>query len=111
MRHGSLRQAAKQAPPRLRIIQTSEHRTQTVHFVKISCSRAALNPIMPVGMAPPEDPQKTTDEAQGMPAGRRNCAPASDPMICDRCGKAEMYRMHAVWRCPECGFKTDCCGW
>ena len=23
----------------------------------------------------------------------------------------EMYRMHAVWRCPECGFKTDCCGW
>jgi ribosomal protein L37AE/L43A len=32
-------------------------------------------------------------------------------MICERCGKAEMYRMHAVWRCPECGFKTDCCGW
>ena len=35
----------------------------------------------------------------------------SDRMICERCGKAEMYRMHAVWRCPECGFKTDCCGW
>jgi len=34
-----------------------------------------------------------------------------DKMICERCGKAEMYRMHAVWRCPECGFKTDCCGW
>ena len=34
-----------------------------------------------------------------------------DRMICERCGKAEMYRMHAVWRCPECGFKTDCCGW
>ena len=31
--------------------------------------------------------------------------------VCERCGKAEMYRMHAVWRCPECGFKTDCCGW
>src|SRR6476659_10414600 len=30
--------------------------------------------------------------------------------LCDRCG-AEMYRMHAVWRCPGCGFKTDCCGW
>jgi hypothetical protein len=29
---------------------------------------------------------------------------------CDRCG-AEMFRMHAVWRCPRCGFKTDCCGW
>jgi hypothetical protein len=24
---------------------------------------------------------------------------------------AEMYRMHAVWRCPGCGFKTDCGGW
>jgi DNA-directed RNA polymerase subunit RPC12/RpoP len=30
--------------------------------------------------------------------------------LCERCG-AEMYRMHAVWRCPDCGFKTDCCGW
>jgi len=34
-----------------------------------------------------------------------------DAMICERCGKAEMYRMHAVWRCPACGYKTDCCGW
>ncbi len=34
-----------------------------------------------------------------------------ESMICERCGKAEMYRMHAVWRCPKCGFKTDCCGW
>ena len=34
-----------------------------------------------------------------------------EAMICERCGKAEMYRMHAVWRCPACGFKTDCCGW
>jgi hypothetical protein len=31
-------------------------------------------------------------------------------MLCDRCG-AEVYRMHAVWRCPVCGFKSDCCGW
>jgi hypothetical protein len=37
--------------------------------------------------------------------------PSDDRMICERCGKAEMYRMHAVWRCPECGYKTDCCGW
>jgi hypothetical protein len=37
--------------------------------------------------------------------------PAADaPTLCERCG-AEMYRMHAVWRCPSCGFKTDCCGW
>jgi hypothetical protein len=37
-------------------------------------------------------------------------APASEKTLCERCG-AEMYRMHAVWRCPACGFKTDCCGW
>jgi hypothetical protein len=35
---------------------------------------------------------------------------AEDPVLCERCG-AGMYRMHAVWRCPGCGFKTDCCGW
>ena len=34
-----------------------------------------------------------------------------EAMLCERCGKGEMYRMHAVWRCPDCGFKTDCCGW
>jgi len=37
-------------------------------------------------------------------------APAVDKFLCERCGH-EMYRMHAVWRCPGCGFKTDCCGW
>ena len=31
-------------------------------------------------------------------------------VACERCG-AEMFRMHAVWRCPACGYKTDCCGW
>jgi predicted RNA-binding Zn-ribbon protein involved in translation (DUF1610 family) len=35
----------------------------------------------------------------------------AEKVICERCGQAEMYRMHAVWRCPSCGFKTDCCGW
>lgn len=30
--------------------------------------------------------------------------------VCDRCG-GEVYRMHAVWRCIKCGFKSDCCGW
>jgi ribosomal protein L37AE/L43A len=38
-------------------------------------------------------------------------SPPVDKMMCERCGVAEMYRMHAVWRCPACGFKTDCCGW
>jgi hypothetical protein len=37
-------------------------------------------------------------------------ATPDDKTICERCG-AEMYRMHAVWRCPACRFKTDCCGW
>jgi rubrerythrin len=37
-------------------------------------------------------------------------ASSEDAMKCERCG-AEMYRMHAVWRCPSCRFKTDCCGW
>jgi hypothetical protein len=36
--------------------------------------------------------------------------PAEEAMKCERCG-ADMYRMHAVWRCPSCRFKTDCCGW
>jgi hypothetical protein len=37
-------------------------------------------------------------------------AEAEDVTKCERCG-ADMYRMHAVWRCPQCRFKTDCCGW
>ena len=42
---------------------------------------------------------------------KTSVTPANDDkMPCDRCG-AEMYRMHAVWRCPACGYKTDCCGW
>jgi hypothetical protein len=37
-------------------------------------------------------------------------APTEPKTLCERCG-AEVYRMHAVWRCPACGFKSDCCGW
>ena len=33
-----------------------------------------------------------------------------EKIFCDRCG-GEVYRMHAVWRCSKCGFKSDCCGW
>lgn len=51
----------------------------------------------------------TTPAPQPRPA--TTCkTPANDAMLCDRC-RAEMFRMHAVWRCPECGYKTDCCGW
>jgi hypothetical protein len=50
----------------------------------------------PVSPAPPRHPSR----------------PAADQekVLCERCG-AEMFRMHAVWRCPACGYKTDCCGW
>ncbi|HYN05895.1 MAG TPA: hypothetical protein VES67_00760 [Vicinamibacterales bacterium] len=41
---------------------------------------------------------------------RANGSAREDRVVCDRCG-AEMFRMHAVWRCPACGYKTDCCGW
>jgi len=54
---------------------------------------------------------KPLDEP-GRASADTNRTPCNDDaMICERCGKAEMYRMHAVWRCPACGFKTDCCGW
>jgi ribosomal protein L37E len=33
-----------------------------------------------------------------------------EKIFCDRCG-GEVYRMHAVWRCSQCGYKSDCCGW
>ena len=55
--------------------------------------------------------QNTLQRETAEPSGRDRACNADDRMICERCGKAEMYRMHAVWRCPECGFKTDCCGW
>jgi ribosomal protein L37AE/L43A len=35
----------------------------------------------------------------------------TEKMVCERCGGGNVYRMHAVWRCADCGFKTDCCGW
>jgi ribosomal protein L37AE/L43A len=40
----------------------------------------------------------------------RTLSTRDEKMLCERC-HAEMYRMHAVWRCSACGFKTDCCGW
>ena len=37
-------------------------------------------------------------------------AGSDEKIFCDRCG-GEVYRMHAVWRCSKCGYKSDCCGW
>ena len=63
---------------------------------------ASSNPVRPLAPAPAAAPQ---DTASARPASARD-----DAVICERCG-AEMFRMHAVWRCPACRYKTDCCGW
>jgi rubrerythrin len=56
------------------------------------------------------EPARTLPEKPITPLKTSTTVSNDDKMPCDRCG-AEMYRMHAVWRCPACGFKTDCCGW
>ena len=60
------------------------------------------NPARKIASSPTTAPQET--------AARRPAAPGDDAVVCERCG-AEMFRMHAVWRCPACRYKTDCCGW
>lgn len=64
-------------------------------------SHSAIIPRMP-------EPDKPAPPVPTPPAGRP--AAGADKVLCERCG-AEMFRMHAVWRCPACGYKTDCCGW
>lgn len=71
-------------------------------------------PIMPAmadSKAAPAFSGTTHDAPYSRVAPLERAACNEDAMLCERCGKAEMFRMHAVWRCPECGFKTDCCGW
>ena len=64
---------------------------------------AQTNETLPPGSGGEPGPTKLTTPRS---------APCRDEAVgCERCGNAEMYRMHAVWRCPDCGFKTDCCGW
>jgi hypothetical protein len=60
----------------------------------------------PPGPAPPPDPPGPRVTPIRVATPSRD----ADAVSCDRCG-ASMYRMHAVWRCPARGFKTDCCGW
>lgn len=65
-------------------------------------------------MSAPPRPARTPAPAP-RPAPRETAAPRpsaarGDAVVCERCG-AEMFRMHAVWRCPACRYKTDCCGW
>jgi hypothetical protein len=54
------------------------------------------------------DPKVRAEPAVPTPVPRQTTD--DDKVICERCG-VEMFRMHAVWRCPACRFKTDCCGW
>ena len=68
----------------------------------MSDSTGAKSPTRPITRLQ-TGPTSTAPNASG-------ASSSSDRMLCDRCG-ADMYRMHAVWRCPACGFKTDCCGW
>jgi hypothetical protein len=58
-------------------------------------------------MAQPEK-ERASNPSPPVQHARRSAA--DDKVLCERCG-AEMFRMHAVWRCPQCRFKTDCCGW
>jgi hypothetical protein len=61
-------------------------------------------------MSEPTPPQPPARPITPLRIGTTDAKKGDDPFLCERCGK-EMYRMHAVWRCPGCGFKTDCCGW
>jgi hypothetical protein len=61
----------------------------------------------------PEPLKPSAPASPGIHAGEKpGCRPSdAEKVVCERCGQAEMFRMHAVWRCPNCGYKTDCCGW
>ena len=74
------------------------------HVAELALNRCPIIPAMEK-----RDTATRSASAQVSRTAEPDCD--ADKMICERCGKAEMYRMHAVWRCPECGFKTDCCGW
>src|SRR6267143_4599144 len=63
--------------------------------------------IMP-SMSTPADPPQKELRPRVVPA---QATPSpEDETVCERCGTAGKYRIHAVSRCPACGYKTDCCG-
>jgi rubrerythrin len=61
-------------------------------------------------MADPEAPRTVARPITPLKSALTTPPTGELKTLCERCG-GEMYRMHAVWRCPACGFKTDCCGW
>jgi hypothetical protein len=60
--------------------------------------------------APPKPERKTIPPVLTDVRAATRTSGGDAKVVCERCG-AEMYRMHAVWRCASCGYKTDCCGW
>jgi rubrerythrin len=71
--------------------------------------------LLPRKLQTPAPPQPAAlrereEPAPAVAASLAPAPPAADAFPCERCG-TPMYRMHAVWRCPSCRFKTDCCGW
>ena len=86
--------------------QDAEHRILTFRPASVSGLLVSFsyNPAM-------AEPDKlVTPAAATTPAPAGRPAADADKVLCERCG-AEMFRMHAVWRCPACRYKTDCCGW
>jgi hypothetical protein len=61
-------------------------------------------------MPEPEKPSFTAKPIRTSDLANKACQAGDDAVVCERCG-TNMFRMHAVWRCPNCRFKTDCCGW
>jgi hypothetical protein len=62
-------------------------------------------------MSDPKPVKPITPLKTGLISQPNGSATSNDEkIVCDRCG-GEVYRMHAVWRCSKCGFKSDCCGW
>ena len=63
-------------------------------------------------MSEPKPAKPITPLKTGLVRLKANTTSASndEKIFCDRCG-GEVYRMHAVWRCSKCGYKSDCCGW
>lgn len=61
-------------------------------------------------MTDPEAPRPAVRPITALTSALSTPLAGGTKTLCERCD-AEMYRMHAVWRCPACGFKTDCCGW
>ena len=61
-------------------------------------------------MTDPKPIKPITPLKTGLISQPNSAAKGDEKVLCDRCG-GDVYRMHAVWRCSVCGFKSDCCGW